>query len=159
METRRLDIANLNERDIVSLLALYRGVSVLRPNWTDLRERMEIYDVWGFYAEGELIGFAWLRPARYVLSRTMQLVKLRYHWQYNTEESISHMIAEIQRVYREQCDYLLLDVDNRHEINLKLYRRLGFSRATMLSPMGGDYALYLADLRRTPAQAKELRHL
>ncbi len=146
MELRQLDVTRLEMADIVSALELYRGVSTLRPDWRELRERMERYEVWGFYSGGKLIGFAWLRPMHRLLDRTVQLVQLRYHWQYNSEEAICQMMEEIAGVCRRNYKYLMLDVDIRHELNLELYRRLGFSRAIFPSPNGRGYAIYLAEL-------------
>lgn len=146
MEMMRLDAAQLGEADIVSLLELYRGASTLRPLWQDIRKQMERYEAWGFYIEGKLIGFAWFRPLNRMLDRTVQLVKLRYHWQYNTEEFISQMLNRIAEKYRQNYDHLLLDIDVRHELNLELYRRLGFSKAFFTSPQGRGYAIYLAKL-------------
>lgn len=150
MEMRRLDVTHLECTDIMSLLKLYRGVSVFCPVWADLQELMVRYQVWGFCSQGALVGFAWLAPARCPIDRTIQLVKLRYHWRYNTEESITHMISAIKRAYQEDFDYLLLDIDSQHEVNLGLFLRLGFSKAIFCSPKGKDFSIYLADLRSCP---------
>ena len=146
MELRKIAVDSLSLPEILSLLEIARGLSQMRPDWNQLKGELTRYDAWGFYENQELFGYALVNPSSAYFGGSVQLAALRYSWQYNRESVIGQMICRLAGAYREASELMVMDIDIRHDLNLGLYKKLGFSNSLMRSPLDRDHAVLVSGL-------------
>ena len=146
MELRKIAVDSLSLPEILSLLEIAQGLSPMRPDWKRLKQELARYDAWGFYENQELFGYALVNYPSPYFGGSVQLAALRYRWQYNREAVIGQMICQLAGAYREVSDLMVMDIDIRHDLNLGLYKKLGFSNSLMRSPLDRDHAVLVSGL-------------
>ena len=146
MNIKRIDASTLTAPEILSLLEIARGFSAARPDWNQLRRKLECSEAWRFCEGDAMAGFALLKcPCSYT-SCAAELTALHYRWEYGDEASILRILEALTVPYRGRVRYLLLDVSRRHDLNLELYHRFGFRDSAMRSPHGRENIVLIADL-------------
>ena len=146
MEMKRITIQALHISQIVSLVDIARGISSTAPAWSVLEQKLSRYDSWGFFDRGELVGYALVDGKSPYCGGSVRLAELKYRWQYNREEDISRMLCQLAMEYRLSQKWMVMDVDQRREMNLELYKKLGFKMSMMPSPLGRENVVMVCPL-------------
>ena len=146
MEIKRICAGELTAAQKASLVEIAQGISTLPPEWSTLEQRFSRYDTWAFFDRGELVGYGLADGKSSYCGGCVQLVELKYRWQYNREEQISWMLRQIAAQYRSSQKQMVLDVNARRELNLELFKKLGFRSALMASPAGRENVVLLCGL-------------
>ena len=146
MEMKRICADGMCTAQMVSLMEIARGISSVPPEWSALRQRLCRYDAWGFFDRGELVGYGLADGKSPYCGGSVRLVELKYRWQYNQEEEISWMLRRIAGEYRLSQKLIVLDVNARRELNLELYKKLGFKPSVMASPSGRENVVLVCPL-------------
>ena len=93
-----------------------------------------------------LLGYALISGSSPYLGGSVQIVELKYRWEYNQESTVAQMLREIARTYQGSSDFLVMDIDLRRDLNRNLYQKLGFATSVMQSPMGRDRGVLFAQM-------------
>ena len=146
VEMKRIDVQSLHISQIVSLVEIARGISSTAPEWSALEQKLSRYDSWGFYDRGELVGYALADGKSPYCGGSVRLAELKYRWQYNREEDISWMLCQLAMEYRLSQRWMVMDMNQRLELNLELYQKLGFKASLMPSPLGRENVVMVCPL-------------
>ena len=146
LEIRKLRADALPVPQILSLMEIYQGISLTRPDWPRLKDALSRHPLWGFFHGEELIGYALVNEKTAYFQNSIQLVDLRYRWQYNQEATVAWMLRAIGEAYQGQSAQMVLDIDLWRDLNRQLYQKLGFQKTIMRSPMGQDHGVFIASL-------------
>ena len=146
MEIRKIDVDALSVPEILSLLEIARGISSVQPDWMLLKRELARYEAWGFYDRKVVLGYALISGSSPYLGGSVQIVELKYRWEYNQESTVAQMLREIARTYQGSSDFLVMDIDLRRDLNRNLYQKLGFTTSVMQSPMGRDHGVLFAQM-------------
>ena len=146
MEIRKLDVNSLSVPEILSLLEIARGLSSMRPDWGQVKRELARFDAWGFYDREALIGYTLVNCPGSYLGGSAQIVELKYRWDYNRESTVAWMLCEVARAYQGASDLIVMDVHIRQDLNVGLYRKLGFANSVMRSPLGRDRMVMFSQL-------------
>ena len=146
MEIRKLQADALPVSQILSLLEIFQGISPSRPDWQRLKATLLRHCLWGFFDGEKLIGCALVNENTAYFQNSVQLMDLRYRWEYNQEATVVWMLRAIAAVYQSQAAQMVLDIDTRRDLNLGLYQKLGFEKTIMRSPMGPHHGVFIASL-------------
>ena len=126
MEIRKLEPDSLPIPEILTLLEIARGLSSAQPRWELLKRELEQYDAWAFYERGMLLGYGLVNCFSSYFGGSVQVVELKYRWEYNQESTVTGMLCQIARIYRDKSDRMVIDIDIRRDLNRDLYQKLGF---------------------------------
>ena len=146
VEIKRIDLQVLHISQIISLVEIARGISSTAPEWSVLEQKLSWYDSWGFFDRGELVGYALADGKSPYCGGSVRLAELKYRWQYNGEEDISWMLCLLAMEYRLSQKWMVVDVNLRRELNLDVYKKLGFKPSMMPSPLGRENVLMVCPL-------------
>ena len=146
MEIRKIEADCLSVSEILSLLEISRGISLVRPQWVLLMRELEQYDAWAFYDRETLLGYALANCADPCLAGSVQVVELKYRWEYNQEATVTQMLCQLARIYRDRFDLLVMDIDIRRDLNRGLYQKLGFSSSMIPSLKAWDHDVLFAQM-------------
>lgn len=147
MELRILCAEDLSVPEKLSLLEIAQGISPARPDWKQLKRELSRYRICGFYDGERLFGYALVNDRSPYLGGSVQIVELRYLWQYNQEAAVAQMIRAVSQAFQDAARFLVMDVDRRGNVNLQLYRKLGFAPSTMRSPLSRNHVVLLAGMQ------------
>ena len=147
MEMKRISPDSLCVSQIVSLVELAQGLATTPPDWDSLKLKLTQYDAWGFFDREELVGYGLVNGKSSYFGGGIQLVELRYRWQYNEESEIAWMIRSLARAYQDSANLMVLDVNIRRDINRELYRKLGFKSTMMHSPFVQGNSVLICDIK------------
>ena len=145
MEIRKLSVPELTVQQILSLLEITQATAPRRPDWQVLRRELARFQLLGLYDGDTLAGYAQIDPLCPYLSGSIRLVTLRYRCQYNQEPQIIEMIHKIASSC-PKAEWMLMDVDARHDFNCPIYRKIGFQRSILPSPLGKNRIVLLCPM-------------
>lgn len=148
ISVKRIDVNTLTVPEILSLLEIARGFSAARPDWNQLRRRLERSEAWFFCESDAAVGFALVDFPTALYASAATLTALCYRWEYGGEGCILQMLSALAGAYCSRARYLLLDIDCRHDLNLELYLRFGFQTSILPSPRSRGNSVLIADLAR-----------
>ena len=146
MEMKKIRADAMPVYQIVSLVELAQGIGRRPPEWERLKRKLAQYDAWGFFDREELVGYALVNEKCPYFGGSVQLVELRYRWQYNHEPEIIWMIQSLAGAYRGKAVLMVLDVNARRDINGGLYWKLGFQPTMMQSPLGVENSVLICEI-------------
>ena len=146
MKMKRIEAEALDISQIVSLVDIARGISPAEPEWNALRQKLSRYDCWGFFDRGELVGYALADGKSPYCGGSVQIAELKYRWKYNGEQDVAWMLRQLAMEYRLSQKWMVMDVNLRREINLELYKKLGFKASMMGSPLGRENVVMVCPL-------------
>lgn len=148
MQALAMNVDALTPSEILDLLELFRNFSVPVRDWRHLRQKISAGKALLLNQENTIAGCALMQRAPRYMDGAAILTAFVYRWDYNKESDISAMLSSIAEACRPQYFYLLMDVNQRHELNLECYRRFGFQDAIWPSPKGKENRLLIADLAK-----------
>lgn len=143
MELRRISLAALNQAERLRFLEIDKGILKIHPAPNRLFCDMERYDCYGYYDGASLVGFLMMNPQCPYFGGSVSIEKLRYAWEYNDPSLIADMLRRVVAQY--QGKIVCIDCDRRHDVNRELYQKIGFSDSVMVSPIGKDHVVMIAE--------------
>lgn len=147
MNIKRIDVSSLTAPEIFSLMEIARGFSAARPDWNQLRRKLERSEAWCFCEADAVVGFALVDFPTAHCESAAKLTALCYRWEFSDEGTILQMLSALAGAYCRRARYLLLDIDRCHDLNLELYLRFGFRASILSSSRSRENVVLIADLR------------
>lgn len=142
MELKWVAPDDLPPQELLALMEMECAMSGARLSVLQLRHQMRRGMLLVVYESDIPAGFAVLDPECTYLSGCTLIEKLCYCWEYNRPDWIAEMLTGILEYVH--TDYISMAVDGRHELNMELYRALGFTASAMRSPVNSSHRLIVA---------------
>ena len=146
MEIRIISVDRVSVPEALALLDIARGVSIHRPDWQKLKRELQRFDLCGIYDERQLVGFAQVNDHSPYFGGSVQIMGLRYLWQYHQENQVAEMVRGVARLYRGRAAWMVMDVDTKRDFNCPVYKNLGFQTSAMRSPFGRQNVVLLCSM-------------
>lgn len=156
MNIKRIDASTLTAPEILSLLEIARGFSAARPDWNQLRRKLECSEAWCFREADTVVGFALVDFPTAHCESGAKLTALCYRWEFSDEGAILQMLSALAGAYCSRVRYLLLDIDRCHDLNLELYLRFGFQVSILPSSHSRENVVLIADLTGLPLESETI---